>query len=454
MKSGRNFTKSPTKNPAAKNTAGFIKFALHLCILHTSFFGFCMISYAKNAFPVTKTAFFAPLRNINIKNSCSEKGENMKKLLSIILAFCLAFSFSKAAFADGISFSAKSAVLAERKTGKILFEYNADAPMPPASITKIMTLLLVMEAIESGKLTLETEITASEHACSMGGSQIWLEPGEVFTVHELLKAAAIASANDACTALAEAVSGSEEAFVDLMNQKAAELGMENTVFKNCTGLDAEGHVSTAKDIAKMSAALLSHEKIKEYSTVWMDSLRGGETELTNTNKLVRFYKGCTGLKTGSTDEAGCCLAASAERDGMELISVTLGSPNTDERFAAGRKLLDYGFANFAVASPKPPEEELHEIPVLHGTKDSVSPVFAVPESYLLPKGQESLITQEVILPENLEAPVEKGRVIGRVKVLLSGGEIGGYNILAGEAVEKMSFSAALRILFLEAVSTL
>ena len=377
----------------------------------------------------------------------------MKKFLSAILALCLVFAFGTTVFADGISFSAKSAILVERSTGRVLFEHEADKQVPPASITKIMTLLLVMEAIENGKLSFETEITASEHACSMGGSQIWLDPGEVFSVHDLIKPAAIASANDACVALAEAVSGSEEAFVSLMNQKAAELGMKNTVFKNCTGLDAEGHLSTAKDIAIMSAALLGHEKIKEYSTVWMDSLRNGETELTNTNKLVRFYKGCTGLKTGSTDEAGCCLAASAERDGMELISVTLGSPNTDERFAAGRKLLDYGFANFAVATPKPPEEELHPIPVIHGTADFAEAVFAVPETYLLPKGQEGLIEQTVILPESLEAPVEKGAVIGRVKVTLNGGEIGGYDIIAKESVEKMSFSAALKILFFEAIST-
>ena len=412
-----------------------------------------MISYAKIAFSVTKAEFSGFSLNKNIKNFVFEKGENMKKFLSFILALCLSVSFSVTAFADGISISAKSAILVERSTGRVLFEYEADKQMPPASITKIMTLFLVMEAIESGKLNFETEVTASEHACSMGGSQIWLEPGEVFTVHELLKAAAIASANDACVALAEAVSGSEEAFVELMNQRAAELGMENTVFKNSTGLDAEGHVSTAKDIAKMSAALLSHEKIKEYSTVWMDSLRNGETELTNTNKLVRFYKGCTGLKTGSTDEAGCCLAASAERGGMELVSVTLGSPNTDERFAAGRKLLDYGFANFAVAKPKPPVEELRDIPVSHGVCDFVTPVFEEPETYLLPKGQEELIEQKVDLPESLEAPVEKGRVIGKVTVSLNGGEIGSYNIIAGETVEKMSFGAALKILLLEAIST-
>lgn len=377
----------------------------------------------------------------------------MKKLISVILALVMIFSFSATAFGDGISISAKSAILIERNTGRVLFEYEADTPVAPASITKIMTLLLVMEAIEGGKLSFETKVTASEHACSMGGSQIWLEPGEIFTVHELLKASAIASANDACVALGEAVSGTEEAFVELMNQRAAELGMSNTVFKNCTGLDAEGHVSTARDIAKMSAELLSHDKIKEYSTVWMDSLRNGETQLTNTNKLVRFYKGCTGLKTGSTDEAGCCLAASAERGGMELISVTLGSPNTDERFAAGRKLLDFGFANYAVATPKPPMEELHEIPVIHGTAESVMPVFDEPESFLLPKGQETMIEQSVELPEKLEAPVEKGCIIGKVKVSLNGGEIGEYKILAGESVEKMSFFAALKILFEEAVST-
>lgn len=377
----------------------------------------------------------------------------MKKTVSVLLALCLLFLLGTPAFADGITISAKSAILIEKNTGRVLFEYEADKKMPPASITKIMTLLLVMEAIENGKLTPETEITASEHACSMGGSQIWLEPGEIFTVHELLKASAIASANDACVALAEAVSGTEDAFVELMNQRAAELGMENTVFKNCTGLDAEGHVSTARDIAKMSAELLSHEKIKEYSTVWMDSLRNGETELTNTNRLVRFYKGCTGLKTGSTDEAGCCLAASAERNGMELISVTLGSPNTDERFAAGRKLLDYGFANFAAAKPEPPTEQLFDIPVVHGTVDHITPVFDEPKTFLLPKGQETQMEQTVTLPEKLEAPIRKGEVIGKVAVSINGGEIGEYDILAGDEAEKMSFGAALKILFMEAVST-
>lgn len=341
----------------------------------------------------------------------------------------------------------KSAILMERSTGTVLFEVNADEPMPPASITKVMTLLLVMEAIEEGTLSMETEVTASEHACSMGGSQIWLEPGEVFTVHELLKAAAISSANDACVALAEAVCGSEEVFVEKMNRRARELGMKNTVFQNCSGLDAVGHLSTARDIAIMSSELLNHPEIKNYSTVWMDSLRNGETELTNTNRLVRFYKGCTGLKTGSTDEAGCCLSASAERDGMELISVTLGSPNTEARFTAGRKLLDYGFANYTVVTLTPPEELLTPIPVIHGTGKTVMPVFDTPCTFLLKKGQEGNLSQEVEWPEKLEAPVRAGEKIGRVKVTLSGGEIGSYDVLADETVEEMSFFTALKTLF-------
>ena len=396
----------------------------------------------------------------------------MKKVISMLLAVFVIFAgamtaageklvtpeelgqIKKAADIDpSLTITAKSAILMERSTGTVLFEHDADKQMPPASITKVMTLLLVFEAMDAGKFTMETEIVASEHACSMGGSQIWLEPGEAFTVNELLKAAAISSANDACVALGEAVSGSEETFVELMNERAAELGMKNTVFKNCTGLDAEGHLSTARDIAIMSAELLRHPEIKNYSTVWMDSLRGGKTELTNTNRLVRFYKGCTGLKTGSTDGAGCCLSASAERDGMELISVTLGSPNTDERFAAGRKLLDYGFANFALVKMTPPEEYLAPIPVAHGTAETVQPICEEPAAFLLKKGQEAGVEQSVYLPEKLEAPVKAGDVLGRVTVTLSGGEIGGYDIVAAEDVPRMGLFEALKKLLLEAIRT-
>ena len=396
----------------------------------------------------------------------------MKKVISMLLAVFIIFAgamtaageklvtpeelgqIKKAADIDpSLTITAKSAILMERSTGTVLFEHDADKQMPPASITKVMTMLLVFEAMDAGKFTMETEIVASEHACSMGGSQIWLEPGEAFTVNELLKAAAISSANDACVALGEAVSGSEETFVELMNERAAELGMKNTVFKNCTGLDAEGHLSTARDIAIMSAELLRHPEIKNYSTVWMDSLRGGKTELTNTNRLVRFYKGCTGLKTGSTDGAGCCLSASAERNGMELISVTLGSPNTDERFAAGRKLLDYGFANFALVKMTPPEEYLAPIPVAHGTAETVQPICEEPAAFLLKKGQEAGVEQSVYLPEKLEAPVKAGDVLGRVTVTLNGGEIGGYDIVAAEDVPRMGLFEALKKLLLEAIRT-
>ncbi|MBO5021106.1 MAG: D-alanyl-D-alanine carboxypeptidase, partial [Clostridia bacterium] len=235
----------------------------------------------------------------------------------------------------------------ECNTGKILYEADSDEKLAPASITKIMSLLLVMEAIDSKELSLETVITASEHACSMGGSQIWLEPGESMTVDELLKATVIASANDACVALGEQIAGSEEGFVALMNERAKELGMNNTTFLNCTGLDADGHLTSAHDVAVMSSELIKHDLIKKYSTVWMDSLRDGNSELVNTNKLVRFYEGTTGLKTGTTGIAKYCLSATAERNGLELCAVVMAGETSDDRFGGAKKLLDYGFANYS-----------------------------------------------------------------------------------------------------------
>ena len=252
-----------------------------------------------------------------------------------------------------LEIGAKSYILIDGLTGSVIAEKDADNKLPLASITKVMSLLLVMESISRGKLDFNTEVTASEHASSMGGSQIWLEEGETMTVDELLKAAVVASANDAMTALAEAVSGSEESFVAEMNARASELGMKNSHFVNCSGLDAEGHYSSARDIAIMSAELMKHEEIKNYSTIWMDSLRDGKTELVNTNKLVRFYSGATGLKTGTTSSAGCCLAATAERDGLGLVAVVMGAKNSTERFNSARKLLDFGFANYKVVTVAP-----------------------------------------------------------------------------------------------------
>ena len=276
-----------------------------------------------------------------------------------------------AAIGQTLDIKAKSAVLMEPNTGKVLYESNSDEKLPPASITKIMSLLLVMEAIDRGDISLETVVTSSEHACSMGGSQIWLEPGETMTVNDLLKAAVIASANDACVALGETVAGSEEGFVALMNERANELGMTNTHFVNCTGLDAEGHLTTAYDVAVMSSALIKHDLIKDYSTVWMDSLRDGKSELVNTNKLVRFYEGTTGLKTGTTSTAKYCLSATAERNGLELVAVVMAGETSNDRFSGAKKLLDYGFANYNYSSIDAGLENNTVLDVIKGTQKTV-----------------------------------------------------------------------------------
>ena len=247
---------------------------------------------------------------------------------------------------------AKSCILTD-SAGNVLYEDNADQQMPPASITKIMTLLLTFEALDAGTLSEDQMVTCSEYAASMGGTQIWLEPGEEMALSDIIKATAVNSANDCAMVLAETVAGSEEAFIAMMNEKAAALGMTGTHFENPTGLDADGHLSTARDIAIMSAELLKHEGVTEYTTIWMDSLRNGETGLVNTNKLVRYYTGCTGLKTGTTDGAGSCLSATATRDGVSLIAVSMGSETSNDRFASCRTLLDYGFANYGLVSAAP-----------------------------------------------------------------------------------------------------
>lgn len=345
-----------------------------------------------------------------------------------------------AAVAD--SLPAKSAILMDQQTGKVLFEQNADEQLPPASITKVMTLLLVMEAIDSGKITLEDQVTATEYPCSMGGSQIWLEPGEVMTVHELLKAAAIASANDASAQLGEYIAGSVDAFVSMMNTRAAELGMVNTHFVNPTGLDDEGHLTTARDIAIMSRELMSHPLITEYSTIWMDSLRDGQTELVNTNKLVRFYNGATGLKTGTTNGAGSCLSATATRDDLGLISVVMGSPTSNDRFSAARGLLDWGFANYQSAAPPSIQSQLVPVEVIRGTEGEVNVTYDDPGRFVVEKGTQDSITQEVTMVENVQAPVEKGQTLGRVDVVINGEIVGSYNLVAENEVERMTFGNA------------
>ena len=340
----------------------------------------------------------------------------------------------------------KSAVLIDADSGKLLFSENSDERLPPASITKIMSLILVMEAIENGQFTYETVLTCSDTAAKLGGSQIWLEPGEQMTVNDLLKAVAIVSANDATVLLAEAVAGSEEGFVVLMNSKAKSLGMNNTNFINATGLDAENHYSTAYDVALMSKELLKHKKITEYTTVWMDTLRNGQSQLVSTNKLVRFYKGCTGLKTGTTADAGYCLSASASRDGLNLVAVVMGADTSPNRFSACQKLLNFGFANFCNKEIKTDENLPESVPVKKGTKKSV--MVQKSENYyaLIKKNQKDKIKTEVNLPEYVTAPVKKGDKIGEIRILCDGEEIGVLPINASESVYGINIWRSFAIL--------
>lgn len=344
---------------------------------------------------------------------------------------------------DPLGLTAKAAVLMNAETGQIVYALNSQQQLPEASITKIMTMLLIFEALDAGKLTLEETVTCSEYAASMGGSQIWLEPGEQMTVHELIKAALVGSANDACVALGEHLAGSNEAFVSLMNDRAEELGMTGTFYVNCTGLDAEGHVTTAQDIAFASAELLRHEKVLEYTGIWMDTLRGGELQLTNTNKLIKQYNGAIGLKTGTTSQAGCCISAAARRDGMTMIAVILGAPDSKSRFGDAKKLLDYGFANWELTDVSQINVELPEIPVTGGIEPQVGTYAEIVGQLLTEKGKGKDITATVELPETLEAPVEMGQPIGRVKLSLGGKTVGTFDICADRTSEKVSFGAAL-----------
>ena len=342
-----------------------------------------------------------------------------------------------AAIGQTLDIKAKSVILMEPNTGQILYEANSDEKLPPASITKIMSLLLVMEAIGRGDFTVETVVTASEHACSMGGSQIWLEPGESMTVDDLLKAAVIASANDACVALGELIAGSEEGFVALMNQRAAELGMENTNFVNCTGLDADGHLTTAHDVAVMSSELIKYDLIKKYSTVWMDSLRNGQSELVNTNKLVRFYEGTTGLKTGTTGTAKYCLSATAERNGLELVAVVMAGDSSNDRFNGAKKLLDYGFANYSY-SVLGGELEEKEIKVNKGIKKTVGIECSETVNILLPKNSTEKITRNVSFNKNITAPLKKGDILGYISVYVGDSEVGRLPIRATEELKMLT----------------
>lgn len=334
--------------------------------------------------------------------------------------------------------SAASALLMEKETGTVLYEKQAHDRHEPASVTKVMTLLLIWEALDSGRLDREELVTVSANAAGMGGSQVYLKEGEQFPVWELVKCVTVASANDAAVALAEHLAGSEASFVAQMNQRARELGMGDTTFVNCTGLPAQGHLTSAYDIALMSRQLiLAHPGVREFTTIWMDSIRDGAFGLTNTNRLIRFYNGATGLKTGSTSSAGFCISATAERDGMELIAVILNSPTGAQRFEDAKALLDYGFASYTLA-PVYPSAPLAPISVTLGKTSQVQPVLARDCRLLVTKGEESQITTRVTLPDDLEAPVEQDQLLGQMEVYVGQELRDTVPILAAQPVERLT----------------
>ncbi|MBQ8796285.1 MAG: D-alanyl-D-alanine carboxypeptidase [Clostridia bacterium] len=372
----------------------------------------------------------------------------MKRIFSLLLAFCLVLPLTVIG-AEALGeeeITAPSAVLIEPLTKKVLFEKNSHEIRACASITKVMTLILIFEAIESGKLSLTDTVTSSAHAASMGGSDIWLEEGEVMTVDHLIKAIVVASANDAAVALAEEIAGTEEEFVKRMNEKAKALGMNDTTFKNCNGLDEEGHLTSAYDVALMSAELITHEKIFDYSCIWIDYLRGGETQIVNTNKLLKTYKGITGLKTGTTSQAGSCMSATATRDNMSLVAVVLGCDTGTNRFKDCAKLLDYGFANYMVKDLEIPGGALTPVKVKGGMKEYAGITTHIKNQALLPKSGNAEIKSDITLKEELQAPVEKGTVVGKISFSFGEASVDEFDIITTEEVEKITFKSVFGFL--------
>lgn len=367
-------------------------------------------------------------------------------LLTIIFVFCYQSVFAELSSQVNADVSAQlvsapSAILIEQSSGQVLYELNADERLPVASVTKTMTMLLIMEAIDSGKIKPGDMVTTSEHAASMGGSQIFLEVGEQMLVDDMLKAIAVASGNDAAVAMAEHIAGTEPAFVELMNKRAAELGCKNTHFINCNGLDeTEEHYSSARDISLISAELLKHPKIKEYTTIWMDTLRNGEFGLSNTNKLIRFYKGATGIKTGSTSKAKYCLSASAKRDNMELIAVVLGAPSTAERFSSASSLLDYGFANYSVVNAAQKIGALSTLAVIGGKIDTIIPEADKSVNFIVKKGNADKVKVDISFEEPLRAPISIGQQIGEAILSVDGQKLARCKILSTTEVKRMNLS--------------
>lgn len=376
------------------------------------------------------------------------------RILALLLCGALlASAFTLPAMAETITpatqadfdLPCQAAILVDLGTGTVLYEKNADEQRAIASITKVMTLLLAFQALEAGRVQLTDVVPVSEHAYGMGGSQIWLEPGEQLTLEEMLKAICISSANDAAVAVAEYIGGSEDAFVQQMNAEAARLGMTGTHFENACGLDETGHLSTARDVAVMSREmLLHHTEIADYCTIWTDTLRGGETQLVNTNKLLRSYQGITGLKTGTTGGAGVCVSASAERDGLGLVAVILGAPSSKDRFDAARTLLDYGFANYQSLTAELPADAPKTLPVARGAEETVELSYTAPGSFLAAKGDDTQLEVQLALPESVEAPVAAGQQLGTVTVLRGGQTLAEYPVAAANDVAALSFGLCFR----------
>lgn len=374
----------------------------------------------------------------------------MKKWITVLLLFALLSGCIPISMAAEVEIAAPSAILMDAATGTILFEKNAHERLAPASVTKIMTLLLVMEALEQKRIAWEDTVIASDAAAAKGGSQIFLEAGEQMSLKDMLKSVVVSSANDCATALAEHVAGSESAFVELMNQRAKELNLQDTHFVNCTGLDdepnASEHLTSAHDLAVISRELIKHEEIKDYTTIWMDTVRDGKFGLSNTNKLVRFYEGTTGLKTGYTSAAGHCLSATAQRDGMELIAVVLHCASSVDRFESAKALLNYGFANYALVSTQP-EEALPLLPISLGTESFLSPALQQSSPILVQKSELSKISKTIDLPRELAAPIAQGQQIGTMTIAAGEQVLAQIPIVSPVRIEKLNlWQLAVRIL--------
>lgn len=385
-----------------------------------------------------------------------------KKIISLLLCFCLISFYPISIFAysnyiwsssldsvytnsteensvdNSLNLESGAAVLIEQNSGKVLYEKNMHEQLRPASVTKVMTILLIMEAIDSGKINYDTQIPCSENASSMGGSQIWLDTTETLSVNDMLKAICVVSANDCTVAMAEYLEGSQEAFVQKMNKKAKELGMNDTCFKNCHGIDEDGHITSAYDIALMSKELLSkHPDITKYTTIYMDSLRDGKSELVNTNKLIRTYNGITGLKTGSTSLALYNLSASATRDDLSLIAVIMKAPTTKLRFAEAQKLLDYGFSNYSYIKLGDNGDTVKSVPISKGIETNINATVENTSGVLIPKGKEKQIEQNVFVQDNLSAPVYKGQKVGEITYTLNGETLDIIDLVASSDVESI-----------------